>query len=406
MKEIVNKAYKFRIYPDKEQEVFLAKHFGCTRFIYNYLLNIRSTAWKENGESISGFVSKKMISPLKKQDEFLWLKEVNSQSLQEVALELEQAFKRFFKKLGGYPKFKKKQGRQSFTTPQHFYIDQEDSCIKIPKLKTPIKVKFHRDMNKVTKVNNLTISKEPSGKYYVSLNVYEGISHKKPVSMVTKKTETIGIDLGLNEFLITSFGDRIENPKYYRKMERKLEKAQRSLSKKKKGSQNRNKAKRKVSLLHEKVKNQRSDFLHKTSHKLTNENQVIYLEDLNVKGMMKNRHLSKSIGDVSWGEFVRQLKYKANWKGSIVVQIGRFEPSSKLCSTDGCDYKNDNLALSQREWICPSCNTVHDRDINAAKNIEKIGRGTAELKPVEKSTNVFSIKRIQVDSKKQESLAS
>lgn len=408
MKEIVNKAYKFRIYPTKEQETFFSKHFGCTRFIYNYLLSIRSDAWKNEKKNISGFEAKKMISPLKKTDEFSWLKEVNSQSLQEAALDLEKGFKRFFKKVSGagYPQFKKKGRKDSFKVPQHFQVDVKNNSVNIPKLNTPIKVKYHRSLKKVTKINDLTFTKEPSGKYFVSLNVYEEVTHKKPVSKVTKRTKTIGIDLGLNDFLITSEVDKESNPKYYRKTEKKLKRAQKSLSNKTKGSKNRYKTRVNVARIHEKIKNQRSDFLHKLSYKLTHENQVIYLEDLNVKGMMKNRHLAKSIGDVSWGEFARQLKYKARWQGSIVVQIGRFEPSSKLCSTKDCDYKNNDLKLSQRNWTCPKCNVTHDRDVNAAKNIEIIGRGTADLKPVEKSANVFSIKKIQAGSMKQESLAS
>lgn len=409
MKQKISKAYKFRIYPTKKQEVFFAKHFGCTRFIYNHLLAERSRSWKEDKKSISGFESKKMISPLKKTEEYSWLKEVNSQSLQEAALDLEKSFKRFFKKIGGagYPRFKKKGIRESFCVPQHFSVDTVNNFILIPKCKEPIKTKFHRSLKNVTKLNSLTISLSPSGKYYVSINVYEEIEPKrKLVKKVTKRTKATGIDLGIKDFLVESNGKKVENPKYLQISERKLKRAQRKLSKKVKGSKNRNKARLKVARLHEKIKNQRSDFLHKETARLVHENQVIYLEDLNVKGMMKNRRLSKAISDVSWGEFARQLKYKAQWNGSVIVQIGRFEPSSKLCSTDGCDFKNQNLKLSDREWTCPKCGITHDRDINAAKNIKKIGRDTAKLKPVEKSANVFSIKKIQADSKKQESLAS
>ena len=409
MNEIISKAYKFRIYPTKKQEVFFAKHFGCTRFIYNYLLAERSRSWKEDKKSISGFESKKMISPLKKSKEHEWLKEVNSQSLQEAALDLEKSFKRFFKKIGGagYPKFKRKGLRESFCVPQHFSVDPVNNFILIPKCKDPIKTKFHRSLKNVTKLNSLTISMSPSGKYYVSINVYEETSVKrKPIKKVTKRIKTTGIDLGIKDFLVESNGNKVDNPKHLQSSEKKLKREQKRLSKKVKGSKNRNKQRLKVARLHEKIKNQRSDFLHKETSRLIHENQVIYLEDLNVKGMMKNRRLSKSIASVSWGEFVRQLKYKAQWNGSIIVQIGRFEPSSKLCSTGGCDYKNQNLKLSDRFWTCPECGVEHDRDINAAKNIEKIGRDTAELKPVEKSANVFSIKKIQADSVKQESLAS
>ena len=408
MKELISKAYKFRIYPTSEQRRFLSKHFGCTRFIYNHLLGIRSDSWKKDKTSISGFEAKKMISCLKKQQKYEWLQEVNSQSLQEAAIDLEKSFQRFFKKTGksAYPRFKKKGLAESFGVPQHFSVDPSNNCILIPKLKSSIKTQFHRSIKRVTKLNLLTISMNLSGKYYVSINVYEEVEHKIPVSRVTKKTKTIGIDLGLKDFIVDSNGNKTGNPKYLRQSEKKLKKAQRFLSKKTKKSKNRCKQRLKVAILHEKIKHQRSDFLHKVSHKLVHENQVIYLEDLNVKGMMKNRCLAKSIQDVGWGEFIRQLKYKALWAGTVIVQIGRFEPSSQLCSTDGCDYKNQALTLSERKWTCPKCKTIHDRDINAAKNIEKIGRGSPELKPVEKSANVFSIKKIQADSMKQESLAS
>ncbi len=212
--------------------------------------------------------------------------------------------------------------------------------------------------------------------------------------------------MGLHDFLVESNGNKINAPKFLRNNEKKVKKLQKRLSKKQKGSSNRAKQRLKIPRLHEKIKNQRSDFIHKETSRLINENQVIYLESLNIKGMIKNKHLSKSIADAEWGEFARQLKYKAEWENKAIVLIGRWEPSSKLCSTKGCGFKNNNLKLHQREWKCPKCDSVHDRDINAAKNIEKIGRGTPELKPVEKSTAVFSIKKIQVGPVKQESLAS
>jgi len=406
MKEVVNKAYKFRIYPSKKQEIFFAKHFGCSRFIYNYLLGVRRDAYKNNGKSISGLECKKMIPVLKTQENYLWLKEVNSQSLQEAALDLNFAYERFFKKINGsgYPKFKKKGQKESFAVPQNFQIDSKQSYILIPKLKTPIRAQFHRSMKKVLEFNSITFSESPSGKYYASINVDEVVVHKKPVGKVTKKTKTVGIDLGLKDFLVQSCGKKTNSPKYLRQSERKLKKSQQRLSRKQKGSKNRNKQRLVVAKLHEKISNQRKDFLHKESSRLVNENQVIYLETLNVKAMIKNRHLSKSIADSGWGELLRQLKYKSHWRGAQVVQIGMWEATSKLCSS--CDYKNEDLKLSDREWTCPECSCHHDRDINAAKNIEKIGREAPELTPVKRTASVFSVKKIQAGSLKQESLAS
>jgi len=408
MIEIVNKAYKFRIYPTDEQRVFFSKHFGCTRFIYNHLLSIRSNAYKNDGVSISGLECKKLIPLLKKQDEYTWLKEVNAQSLQEAAICLEKAYKRFFDKSlkAGYPSFKKKGNHESFTVPQHFTVNVKDSQIFIPKLKTGIKTVFHRSLKQVEKLCSITISMTPTGKYYASINVEETIKHKRPVIKIEQSTKTVGIDLGIKDFLVESNGNKINAPKFLRDAEIKLKRAQRKLSRKQKGSLNRKKQRLCVAKIYEKIVNQRKDFLHKESNRIVNENQVIYLESLNVKGMMKNRHLSKAISDCGWGEFVRQLKYKAHWKGSIIVQIGQWEPSSKLCSTQGCDYKHDSLKLSDREWTCPQCIITHDRDINAAKNIQQIGLEEPELTPVKKTASVFSIKKIQAASLKQESLAS
>jgi len=408
MKEIVNKGYKFRIYPTKEQKVFFAKHFGCVRFIYNHLLSVRRDAYKNEGKKISGFECKKMISPLKKNEEYTWLKEVNSQSLQQAALDLHSAYEKFFQKVNGagYPKFKKKDHKESFKIPQHFQIDPKYGTILIPKLKTPIKTILHRSLKKGLKFKSITISKTPSEKYFASINVEEIVTHRKPVKKVTQRTRTVGIDLGLKDFLVESNGRKINSPQYLRGSEKNLKYAQRRLSDKKKGSKNRNKQRLVVAKLHEKISNQRKDFLHKESRRLVNENQVIYLETLNVCGMIKNRRLSKSIADSGWGEFARQLKYKSQWSGAIVVQIGQWEPTSKLCSTSSCDYKKDDIKLSDRKWTCPKCSTLHDRDENASKNIEKIGREAPKLKPVERSTSVFSIKKIQAGSLKQESLAS
>ena len=396
---MVSFGYKFRIYPTEEQEVFFAKHFGCCRFIYNYLLALRMNAYEKFGKTITGFEAKKQIAILKRTEGYAWLKEVNSQSLQEAALDLEKSYQRLFKKLGKKPCFKKKFNKQTFKIPQHFCFKETkrgNFFLKIPKLKSLIKVKAHRKIE--GRIKQITIVKESNGKCFASFNCE--VERTKILKKKDCRENSIGIDLGLASFIATSNGEKKEAPKFLRKSERKLKSAQKKLSRKKKYSSNWNEDRIKVARIHQQVTNQRKDFLHKISFKLVDENQVIYLEDLHVKGMMKNRHLSKSIADASWSEFGRQLKYKAVWRNKKVVQIGRFEPSSKLCST--CGAKNNDLKLHQRKWMCVHCKSWHDRDINAAKNIIKLGQDMSKIKPVERSTSVFSLKKKQVGSMKQE----
>jgi len=374
------RAFKYRIYPTEEQSIFLEKHFGACRFVYNHFLDFRSKEYKNNKRSVSGLECKRMLIPLKKNNE--WLKEINSQSLQEAVLNLDKAYRRFFQKLRKYPAFKKKRNHQSFTVPQHFSI--EGDLFYIPKLKTGIRMKLHRPIDGIPL--SLTISRSPSGKYHVSFicETLMPVVNNKPVN-------TVGIDLGLASFIVTSNGDKIEHPKYLRESEKRLARVQRSLSKKKNGSMNKRKQRLKVAILHEKIASQRKDFLHKLSRKIVDENQAVYLEDLNIKGMMQNRHLSKSIADSGWHEFVRQLKYKGEWYRTRVVQVGRFVPSTKTCSV--CDAVNHDLTLKDRVWTCPSCKTVHDRDINAAIVIKKVGQDMPDIKPVEKKASILSFKR-------------
>ncbi len=373
-------AFKYRIYPTKEQRVFLEKHFGACRYVYNYFLDLRAREYKENKRSISGLECKRMLIPLKKTNK--WLKEINSQSLQEAVLNLEKAYQRFFKGLGKYPVFKRKRNHQSFTVPQHFFV--EGNLFYIPKLKQGIRIKLHRPIDGVP--SSLTISRAPSGKYYASFSCETLMPEVR-----NKPAGIIGIDLGITSFIATSNKQKVDHPACLRKSERKLARYQRLLSKKKNGSNNKSKQRLKVALLHEKISNQRHDFLHKLSRKIVDENQAVYLESLNVKGMMQNRHLSKSIADSGWSEFARQLKYKGEWYGTKVVQIGRFVPSTKTCSA--CDAVNHDLSLKDRVWTCPSCKTIHDRDINAATVIKKVGQDMPDIKPVEKRASVLSFKR-------------
>lgn len=358
------KAYKYRIYPNKEQRLYLSKTFGCTRFIYNKMLADRIKAYEENKDLDIKQI--KYPTPAQYKKEFTWLKEIDSLALANAQMNLDKAYKNFFRdKSVGFPKFKsKKTNRFSFTTNnQKGTIYIENNKIKIPKLKSMIKIKQHRQFNGLIK--SCTISKTPTGKYFISILVdTENIQ-------LPKTSNKVGVDLGLKEFAITSDGEFFSNPKWLRKSEKRLKKLQRDLSRKKKGSNNRRKARLKVARLHEKITNQRKDFLHKTSTQLINENQVVVIEDLKVSNMLKNHRLAKAINEVSWFEFRTMLEYKASWYGRELVIAPSNYASSQLCSNCG-NKSSQTKDLSCRTYICPICGLEIDRDINASKNLLKL----------------------------------
>ncbi len=365
------KAYKFRIYPTEEQEIFFAKSFGCVRKVYNLMLDDRKKAYEE----VKNDSSKKMTfpTPAKYKKEFPFLKEIDSLALANAQLNLDKAYKNFFRdKSVGFPRFKsKKNPVQSYTTNnQNGTVALIDSkFIKVPKLKSLVRIKLHRQPKGIIK--SATISRHSSGKYYISLLC------KEEIIELPKTNSTIGIDLGIMDFAILSDGQKIDNNKFTSKMEKKLKREQRKLSRrallaKNKGThlfeaKNYQKQKRKVARLHEKVMNQRTDFLNKLSTEMIKNHDIICIEDLNTKGMLRNHKLAKSISDVSWSKFVTKLQYKADWYGRKIIKVDKWFPSSQICSE--CGHKDGKKSLEIREWTCPVCHTHHDRDINASINI-------------------------------------
>ena len=367
---IKHKGYKFRLYPNLEQRIFFEKTFGCSRFIWNQMLADRIAHYEETGESLKN-------TPAQYKKDFPWLKEVDSLALANVQLNLNKAYKSFFESRVSFPRFKSKKTVQSYkTNNQNGTIALLDGKVKLPKIGW-VKVKAHRQIKGVIK--SATISKTATGKYYISILCEEEILP------LPKTDSNLGIDLGLENFAILSTGEKIGNPKFLTSLSKKLAREQKILSRrgllaKKKGiklseSSNYQKQKLKVARLHEKISNQRKDFLHKLSINLIKNHDVICVEDLASRNLMKNHHLARAIGDVSWYEFIRQLRYKADWYGKKIVTISRWFPSSQLCSA--CGVNSGKKALSIREWTCEGCGIHHDRDINASLNILKEGLSLA-----------------------------
>lgn len=363
------RAYKYRIYPTPEQEDLFSKTFGCCRYVYNWALNLKIAAYKSDRKTLGNvYLTNLMKSDLKERCE--WLKEVNSQSLQSALRNLDTAYANFFRNTHavGFPKFKSRKNHQSFQCPQHCSVDFTQNVLNIPKAKG-IPTVFHRKFKGVVKT--VTVSKTPGGRYYASVLVDTAMQ-------VCEKTNpsagsTIGIDLGIKSLAVTSSGLVFDNHKHLKQSLARLAFLQKRLSHKREGSANREKARIKVARLQERISNQRRDNLHKITHHLTHDNQVrtICMENLNVKGMLRNHHLAQSVSDASMGMFLTLLEYKCEWYGVNLIKIDRFAPSSKTCSH--CGYLYKDLKLSERDWTCPICHTQHDRDLNAAINIKAFG---------------------------------
>ena len=355
--KIIKYTYKFRLEPTDEQKTLLNKHFGSVRWSYNYFLNQRKEEYLNNKKSITYNQQSKFLTELKTNDETEWLKEVNSQSLQYSLKCLDQAYQNFFNKRTQFPKFKSKRNKNSFTCPQ--FVKNDDNLLFIPKFQDGIEMIMERKIKGTIK--KATITKTPTGKYFVS------ILTEMEYTPVGKTGLSVGIDLGIKDFLVLSNGTKIKNHRFLKHYERSLKLNQQSLSRKTSKSVRYEKQRIKVARIYEKITNSRMDLIHKTTNSLIKQFDTIYLEDLNIKGMMKNHKLSKAISDVCWSKFIDTLEYKANWNDKSVVHIDRFFPSSKTCSK--CGWINNNLTLKDREWICPKCGEKHDRDFNAATNI-------------------------------------
>jgi putative transposase len=358
------RAYQYRIYPTDEQKRMLARTFGCARFVYNWALRLRSDAYYERQERIYYAQTSALLTELKKQPEYSWLNEVAAVPLQQSLRHLDKAYQNFFEGRAEYPKFKSRHGPQAVT-----YIGTafkwDGKSFTLARMDTPLDIVWSRPLPDGCKPTTVTVTKDCSGRYFVSILVEEEI---KPLPVVNKM---VGLDLGLKSMVITSDGEHVGNPHFFRKDEKKLAKAQRRLAKKKKGSKNRAKARLKVAKAHARIADRRRDYQHKLSTRIIRENQTICIESLQVKNMVKNPKLAKSISDVGWSEFVRQLTYKAEWYGRALVKIDKWYPSSKRCHC--CGHVLDSLTLDERFWMCPQCKAFHDRDINAAKNVLAAG---------------------------------
>lgn len=356
------RTYKYRVYPTDEQKQVLARTFGCDRFVYNWALRQKTDAYYQQQCRLSYKDLSAMLPRLKQQ--YPWLTDVSSVPLQQALRHLERAFLNFFDGRANYPTFKTKRHRQSATYTSNAF-KWDGTQLTLAKMTEPLTIRWSRPLPDGTIPSSVIVTKDGADRYFVSLLIEEDIKHLEPVE------PSIGADLGLKEFVTLSTGETVGNPHFFHKDEKKLAKAQRRHAKKQKGSKNRSKARQKVARIHARIADRRSGFLHQLSTRLIRENQTICVESLHVKNMVKNHSLAKAISDVGWSEFVSQLEYKAAWYGRNLVKIDKWYPSSKRCFD--CGHILESLGLDVRVWICPECGIVHDRDINAAKNIHAVG---------------------------------
>jgi putative transposase len=394
---VTERAYKYRFYPSVEQENLLRRTMGCVRLVYNKALAARTDSWYQRQMRVGYNETSSMLTQWKKEEELSFLSEVSSVPLQQTLRHLTKAFENFWAKRAKYPNFKKKRngGNAEFTRSAFKW---KDGKLWLAKCKQPLNIVWSRYFPETCNPSTVTVKLEPSGKWYVSFLVDDPTV--KPLPQTSKN---IGLDAGLTSLVTTSDGVKITNPKHFNGKYRKLRAAQKTLSRRQKGSKNREKARRAYARIQAGIKDSRKDFLHKLTTRLVRENQVIAVEDLAVRNMVKNRSLARSISDAGWGELVRQLEYKCQWYGRFLVKIDRFFPSSKRCGK--CDFVIDKLPLSIREWECPSCRTVHDRDINAAHNILAAGLAVtvcgANVRPDRQHSSLGQLRKTSNRGKKQ-----
>lgn len=361
----VKRAYKYRFYPTPEQADQLARTFGCVRYVYNRALSERSRAWTQEQRRVTQAETDRMLTQWKRDEETSWLKEPSKGPLQATLRHLQDAYTRFWNKQNGYPKFKKKGKTRDSATYFRNCFTYRNGQIKLAKQSEPLDIRWSRPLPEGADPSQVTVSRDSQGRYHISILVEEVITE------LPKTESVVGLDAGITTLYTLSTGEKIANPRHEKKDREKLARAQRQLSKKKKGSKNRAKARRKVARIHARIVDRRRDHLHKLSTRLVRENQVIAIEDLSVRNMVKNHSLARSISDASWSSFRTMLEYKAEWYGREIIAIDRFYPSSKTCSE--CGRIVESLPLNIRDWTCPGCGEIHDRDVNAAKNILAVG---------------------------------